>query len=133
MKKKILILVILVLAGLTAFRTAQNLAAKKEEPKARGIGAIPRVEVVPVTLGLIEERIMRNGDIAPAAQVTIYSKVRGWVDQSHVQEGNLVKQDQEIVTLGAFLLAMVFVPTLYTRFEVRFKPQRRTSKPLAGG
>jgi multidrug efflux pump subunit AcrA (membrane-fusion protein) len=97
--KKILILVVLVIAGLTAFRTAQNIAARKEEPKGRGIGQIPLVEVAPVTQGLIEERIIRNGDIAPHAQVTIYSKVQGWVAVIHVREGDLVKPGEEIVTL----------------------------------
>jgi multidrug efflux pump subunit AcrA (membrane-fusion protein) len=99
MKKRIFILVILVVAGLVAFRTAQNIAAKKEEPKARGIGQIPLVEVAPVTQGLIEDRIIRNGDIAPFIQVTIYSKVQGWVDSIHVREGDPVKPGQEIATL----------------------------------
>jgi multidrug efflux pump subunit AcrA (membrane-fusion protein) len=98
MKKRILILVILALAVLIAFRAAQNISAKKE-PRRGEFGKIPLVEVAPVTQGLIEEKIIRNGDIAPTAQVTIYSKVQGWVDAIHVREGDPVRPGQEIVTL----------------------------------
>ncbi|MEW6664033.1 MAG: efflux RND transporter periplasmic adaptor subunit [Thermodesulfobacteriota bacterium] len=97
--KRILILVILAVAGLTAFRAAQNLSAKKDEPRRGRIGQIPLVEVAPVTQGLIQDKIIRNGDIAPSAQVTIYSKVQGWVANIHVREGDPVKPGQEIVTL----------------------------------
>lgn len=99
MKKKIMILVVLAVAGLIAFRAVQNISAKKDEPKRGGFGQIPLVEVAPVTQGLIEDKIVRNGDIAPSAQVTIYSKVQGWVAVIHVREGDLVKPGQEIVTL----------------------------------
>jgi multidrug efflux pump subunit AcrA (membrane-fusion protein) len=99
MKRTVIILVILVVAGLGAFRAAQVISAKKEGPKRDGMGQVPLVEVAPVTRGLIEEKITRNGDIAPHAQVTIYSKVQGWVGKIQVQEGDLVKGGQEIATL----------------------------------
>ncbi|MFH1487278.1 MAG: efflux RND transporter periplasmic adaptor subunit [Pseudomonadota bacterium] len=99
MKKRVIILVILLLAGLGAFRAAQVISAKKEKPEARGGGRVPIVEADPVTLGLIEDKIVRNGDIAANAQVTVYSKVQGWVGKIHVREGDLVKPGQEIVTL----------------------------------
>jgi multidrug efflux pump subunit AcrA (membrane-fusion protein) len=99
MKKTVIILVIVVIAGLGAFRAAQVISAKKEEPKKGGFGQIPLVEVAPVTQGLIEEKISRNGDIAPSCQVTIYSKVQGWVEKIQVREGDLVQVGQEIATL----------------------------------
>jgi multidrug efflux pump subunit AcrA (membrane-fusion protein) len=98
MKKRILILVILALAGLFVFRATQNISAKKESRRG-GLARTPLVEVAPVTQGLIEDKIIRNGDIAPTAQVTIYSKVQGWVAAIHVREGDPVKPGQEIVTL----------------------------------
>ncbi len=52
-----------------------------------------------MTQGLIEEKISRTGDIAPSAQVTIYSKVQGWVGKINVREGDLVKTGQVLVTL----------------------------------
>jgi membrane fusion protein, multidrug efflux system len=97
--KKIIIFVILILVALGAFRAAQVISAKKEEPRRGGRGQMPLVEVAPVTQGLVEDRITRNGDIAPECQVTIYSKVQGWVDEINVREGDLVKTGQVIATL----------------------------------
>jgi multidrug efflux pump subunit AcrA (membrane-fusion protein) len=96
MKKAIIILVILLAVGLGAFRAAQLISAKKEETRRGGVGQIPLVEVSHVTQGLIEEKIIRTGDIAPRAQVTIYSKVQGWVHKINVREGDVVKIGQEI-------------------------------------
>jgi multidrug efflux pump subunit AcrA (membrane-fusion protein) len=99
MKKTIIVLVVIVLAGLGAFRAAQVISAKKDETKRAGRNQVPLVEVAPVTQGLIEEKISRTGDIAPSAQVTIYSKVQGWVGKINVREGDLVKTGQVLVTL----------------------------------
>ena len=101
MKKTIIVLVIIALAGLGAFRAAQVISAKKEETKRVGTNQVPLVEVAPVTQGLIEEKISRTGDIAPSAQVTIYSKVQGWVGKINVREGHLVKTGQVLATLDA--------------------------------
>ncbi|PKN63766.1 MAG: hypothetical protein CVU57_17680 [Deltaproteobacteria bacterium HGW-Deltaproteobacteria-15] len=99
MKKILIILVIVAVGSLGAFRAVQVISAKKEEPKRGRLGQIPLVEVAPVTQGLIEDKIVRNGDIAPIYQVTIYSKVQGWLEEVHVREGDLVEVGQEIATL----------------------------------
>ena len=96
--KTIVILVILAVIGLGAFRAAQVISAKKEERKS-GMDQIPLVEVAPASQGLIEEKILRTGDIAPYTQVTIYSKVQGWVENINVREGDRVKEGQVLVTL----------------------------------
>ena len=59
------------------------------------------MDVAPVTQGLIEEKILRTGDIVPEAQVTIYSKVQGWVEKINVREGDRVKAGQVLATLDA--------------------------------
>jgi multidrug efflux pump subunit AcrA (membrane-fusion protein) len=99
MKKTIIILVIVGLAGLGAFRAAQVISAKKEDPKRGASSQVPLVDAGPVTQGLIEEKITRTGDIAAITQVTIYSKAQGWVAKIRVREGDLVKTGQELVTL----------------------------------
>ena len=99
-KRTIIVLVILTIAGLSAFRVAQVISAKKnEEPNRQAKGQAPLVEVAPVTQGLIEEKILRTGDIVPYAQVTIYSKVQGWVEKVNVREGDRVKTGQVLATL----------------------------------
>jgi multidrug efflux pump subunit AcrA (membrane-fusion protein) len=102
-KKTVIILVILGIAGLGAFRVAQVISAKKisEDPIRQGKGLPPLVDVAPVTQGLIEEKMLRTGDIAPYAQVTIYSKVQGWVEKINVREGDRVKVGQVLATLDA--------------------------------
>ena len=65
MKRIIIVLAILAVAGLGAFRAAQVISAKKEDPKKGMQGQAPMVEVAPVTQGLIEEKMLRTGDIAP--------------------------------------------------------------------
>ena len=99
-KKTVIVLVILTIVGLGAFRVAQVIFAKKnEEPNRQAKGQAPLVEVAPVTQGLIEEKILRTGDIVPYAQVTIYSKVQGWVEKVNVREGDRVKTGQVLATL----------------------------------
>jgi membrane fusion protein (multidrug efflux system) len=101
-KKIILVLVILAVAALGAFRAAQVISARKvEDPKRQAMGQAPLVEVAPVTQGLIEEKILRTGDIAPYAQVIIYSKVQGWVEKINVREGDRVKVGQVLATLDS--------------------------------
>jgi multidrug efflux pump subunit AcrA (membrane-fusion protein) len=63
------------------------------------MGQVPLVEVAPVTQGLIEEKMLRTGDIAPYAQVTIYSKVQGWVEKINFREGDRVKVGQVLAIL----------------------------------
>jgi multidrug resistance efflux pump len=101
MKRTIIVLVILAVAGLGAFRAAQVISAKKEDREKGMMGQVPLVDVAPVTQGLIEEKIIRTGDIAPNAQVTIFSKVQGWVGKINVREGDLVKTGQVLVTLDS--------------------------------
>ena len=101
MKRTIIVLVILAVAGLGAFRAAQVISAKKEDPKKGMMDQVPLVDVAPVTQGLIEEKIIRTGDMAPNAQVTIFSKVQGWVGKINVREGDLVKTGQVLVTLDS--------------------------------
>ncbi len=96
--KMVIILVVLGLIGFGAFRAAQVISAKKDEKKNE-LSQIPLVDVAPVTQGLIEEKILRTGDIMPHTQVTIYSKVQGWVENINVREGDRVKEGQVLVTL----------------------------------
>ena len=57
-KKIIVIIIVLAIAALGAFRAAQVISAKKaEDPKRQGMGQAPLVEVAPVTQGLIEEKL----------------------------------------------------------------------------
>jgi HlyD family secretion protein len=100
-KKTIIFLIILGIVAFGAFRAVHVIFAKKEETKRTGGGLSPLVDVAPVTQGLIEEKILRTGDIAPYAQVTIYSKVQGWVEKVHVREGDRVKTGQVLATLDA--------------------------------
>jgi len=101
-KKTIVVLAILTIAALSAFRVAQVISGKKnEEPKRPASSQVPLVEVAPVIQGLVEEKIFRTGDIVPDAQVTIYSKVQGWVEKISVREGDRVKAGQVLVTLDA--------------------------------
>ena len=102
MKKTIIVLAILAVAGLGAFRAAQVISARKtEDPKRQGMGQVPLVKVAPVTQGLIEEKMLRTGDIAPFAQVVIYSKVQGWVEKINFREGDRVRAGQVLATLDA--------------------------------
>jgi len=101
MKRTIIILVVLALAGLGAFRAAQVISARKDEPKKGRVSQVPLVEVAAITQGLVEEKISRAGDIVPQAQVTIYSKVQGWVEKINVREGDRVKAGEVLVTLDS--------------------------------
>ena len=49
----------------------------------------------------IEEKILRTGDIALEAQVSIYSNAKGWAEKINVREGDRAKSSQILVTLDA--------------------------------
>ena len=100
-KKIVILLVILAFAVLGGLRVAQVISAKKEEPKRGRMSQIPLVDVAAVTQGLVEDKILRAGDIVPETQVTIYSKVQGWVEKINVREGDKVKIGQVLATLDA--------------------------------
>ncbi|MBM4333255.1 MAG: efflux RND transporter periplasmic adaptor subunit [Deltaproteobacteria bacterium] len=98
-KKIAILIVILAIVAMAALRAAQVISAKKDEPKRQGGLQAPLVEAAPVTQGLLEEKISRTGDIAPYAQVTIFSKVQGWVEKINVREGDRVKVGQVLAAL----------------------------------
>ncbi len=100
-KKIIILMVILAFAVVGGLRVAQVISAKKEEPKKGRRNQIPLVEVAAVTRGLVEDKILRAGDIAAKTQVTIYSKVQGWVEKINVREGDRVRAGQVLATLDA--------------------------------
>lgn len=98
-KKTVILLVILAVAVVGGLRIAQVISAKKEEPKRDRKSQIPVVDVAAVTRGLVEDKIIRAGDIVPETQVTIYSKVQGWVEKINVREGDRVNAGQVLVTM----------------------------------
>src|SRR3974377_1369349 len=102
-KKVIIVLIILAVAGLSAFRAAQVISAKKmnEDPKRQGKGLPPLVDVAPVTPGLIKEKLIGAGDMAPYAPFGIYSKVQGWVEKINFREGDRVSRGQVLATRDA--------------------------------
>ena len=100
-KKTAIIFVILTFAVLGALRVAQIISARNEEPKRGRMSQVPMVDVASVNQGLVEEKILRTGDIVPETQVTIYSKVQGWVEKINVREGDRVKAGQVLVILDS--------------------------------
>jgi multidrug resistance efflux pump len=101
-KKIVIVVVTLGVAVLGGVRVAQVISSKRgEELKREARTQVPMVEIAPVTQGLIEEKLLRTGDIAPYAQVTIYSKVQGWVEKINVREGDRVKTGQVLAALDA--------------------------------
>lgn len=133
-KKIIIVLVILGVAGLSAFRAAQVISAKKlnEDPKRQGKGLPPIVEIAPVQQGLIEEKVLRTGDIAPDTQVTIYSKVQGWVEKINVREGDRVKAGQILATLDSreAVAAVAQAEASLEAARARLKQVRATSEEM---
>ncbi len=102
MKKIIIGLILIALAGVAVFRTIQIISDKKAEASRKeAMAQVPLVEIASVTQGLVEEKIFRTGDIVPETQVTIYSKVQGWVEKINVREGDRVKAGEVLVKLDS--------------------------------
>lgn len=99
--RTIIILVVLALVGFGAFRAAQVISAKKEDSKKTRRNLVPLVDIAPVIQGRVEEKISRTGDIVPYAQVSINSKIQGWLEKIHVREGDSVKAGQILGVLDA--------------------------------
>jgi multidrug resistance efflux pump len=98
-KKIAIILGILAFAFLGALRVVQVISARNVDPIRGRTSQVPMVGIASANQGLVEEKILRTGDIVPETQVTIFSKVQGWVEKINVREGSRVKAGQVLVTL----------------------------------
>jgi HlyD family secretion protein len=100
-KKAAIVLVILALVSLVAFRVVQVISAKNSEPARGRTSQVPMVDIASVTQGLVEEKLHRTGDIVPETQVTLSSKVQGRVEKIHVREGDRVKAGQVLLVMDS--------------------------------
>lgn len=73
-----------------------------QAPAPGGGGGIP-VTTDPVRVGPVPIEIMANGVVASESVVTVRTRVDGQITQVHVQEGQMVRRGQPIVTLDARL------------------------------
>jgi len=114
----ILVLVIVGLVALTAYRMAVTMGKKKTSP-ALGSQEVVGVEVAAVAKEPVEDKILATGSLAAMAQVMVYSKVPGKLIRNLVVMNQYVKQDE--------LLALV------DRDEPGFEfTQSEVKSPMAG-
>jgi len=114
----ILVLVIVGLVALTAYRMAVTMGKKETSPALGGQEAVG-VEVAAVAKEPVEDKIIATGSLAAMAQVMVYSKVPGKLIRNLVVMNQYVKQDE--------LLALV------DRDEPGFEfTQSEVKSPMAG-
>jgi membrane fusion protein (multidrug efflux system) len=114
----ILVLVIVGLVALTAYRMAVTMGKKKTSLALGGQEAVG-VEVAAVAKEPVEDKILATGSLAAMAQVMVYSKVPGKLIRNLVVMNQYVKQDE--------LLALV------DRDEPGFEfTQSEVKSPMAG-
>lgn len=80
----------------------QALAQPAPAPGGGPSPAIP-VTTAPVQVGAVPVEIMANGVVASESVVTVRTRVDGQITQVHVQEGQMVRRGQPIVTLDSRL------------------------------
>ena len=89
------------LAGLVALASPVLAQAPAPAPGAGG-GGMP-VTTDPVQVGPVPIEIIANGVVASESVVTVRTRVDGQITQVHVQEGQMVRRGQPIVTLDSRL------------------------------
>jgi len=98
MKKAIVIIIILALVGLAVWRVGLVL---KERASANETTEEPlvAVEVEPVKLGTIEDSLTFVGNIIADAEVTVFPKTMGRVENMRVDEGSNVSKGAVLAKL----------------------------------
>lgn len=84
--------------GLAGCSGSKNAAADKATAKPLDVPAIA-VQVEPASLGVIQNALVLNGDIRPAKETQISSKVQGRLMELLVTEGSKVSAGQVIARL----------------------------------
>lgn len=96
-RKVIWIMIILVLLGLGGYKFA-NIS----KPERTGDDSIPLgvpVEVISAGLTDMEEKLSLTANIAPEAQVTVFSEATGKIEMIRVEEGDKVKEGNLIARI----------------------------------
>ena len=103
--KKIVLIVVLALAAVIAFRIYTNLAANKERAGRVTQGRAVAVELGKVTKQDIKPLLVFSATLEPAWNAEISSKVDGRIDQLMVEEGDAVKAGSVLAVLDTNELA----------------------------
>ena len=96
----------LVLAAGLALLAGQAQAQQAPAPAGAATGGGPPgipVTTAPVQVGPVPVEIIANGVVAAESVVTVRTRVDGQITQVHVQEGQMVRRGQPIVTLDSRL------------------------------
>jgi membrane fusion protein (multidrug efflux system) len=77
-------------------------ADKKADEAQAAVSTAIAVQVAPVTLGTIQTELALSGDIRPAVETPVSSKVGGRLQYIKVDEGSRVQAGQEIAKIDAY-------------------------------
>ena len=97
MNKKIILAVLIIIVLLFGFRLVSRLGGGKEVKSER---VIPVVAVSP-RIGLIEERLILNGDIKAETEVSVRPRTTGRVEELYVKEGDYVSKGSKLLSYVA--------------------------------
>src|SRR3990170_8734843 len=96
MRRVVVIIVALAVAGLVGWRTAEVIRTRQAQSAPAGPARARAVAVraVPAARGTITTRASYAGEGTARARVDVVSRIGGIVDESHAQEGDLVQKGQ---------------------------------------
>jgi len=106
MKRTVLVLLLIFLAGLTAFRVYRSISSK-EKLATEEKTAIP-VKVVHPVKGKFSYQLHFTGNVLPDKQVNVYPEVTGKIEKFLVGEGDLVEEDDVIAYIGKDIPGMKY-------------------------
>ncbi|MCD6098348.1 efflux RND transporter periplasmic adaptor subunit [bacterium] len=106
MKRIVLVLLLIFLVGLTAFRVYEEVSLKEKLAKEEK-AAIP-VKVVHPTKGKFSYQLHFTGNVLPDKQVNVYPEVAGKIEKFLVNEGELVVKDEVIAYISKDIPGMKY-------------------------
>jgi len=101
MRRAVVIIVVLAVAGLVGWRTAEVIRTRQAQSAPAGSARARAVAVraVPAARGTITTRASYAGEVTARARVDVVSRIGGIVAEIPVQEGDLVQKGQVVARL----------------------------------
>ncbi len=100
MKKVIIILVLVALAGFIGFRAYTNYTAKKKAASQPAPEKVVPVETSRPSTLEITDKVLAPANIQADAEITLYSKVSGKITRNLVKMGSVIKPGQVVAIVN---------------------------------
>ena len=108
------------------YKIRDNYLSEERKTRLAALKSSYRVRVVPVTMSPTTRSISLVGDAFPYANVTLYSKVSGFLQEYKCRQGVSGKVDEDQI------LAVIESPELDRQYDAAWPTRKKSRRTLKG-